>query len=98
MRLQPHLKRGGAHGAAIVGLQAQPALALLAELLPDAGPADQINGQMGNLALVDDSGHDRATPDVDHQVEAEPYALHVGGQALDALAPRADSKSQHGMG
>jgi hypothetical protein len=85
--LQPHLQRGGAHGAAVVGVQDQPALALLADALPDAGPADQIRGQLGILALVDVPGDDLAAPDVDHQVEVEPYAPHAGGQVGDVPAP-----------
>ena len=68
-------------------MQDQPALALLADPLPDAGPADQISGQRGVLTILDVPGDDLAAPDVDHQIEVEPHAPHTGGQVGDVPAP-----------
>jgi len=49
--LQPRLQRGGAHGAAVVGVQNQAALALLSDALPDAGPVDQICGVFSHQVI-----------------------------------------------
>ena len=85
--LQPHLQRGGAHGAAIVGVQDQPLPAALADPLPDASPADQIGRDLGLLPLGDVPGDDLAAPDVDHQIEVQPHPPHAGGQVGDVPAP-----------
>ena len=86
--LQPHLQRGGTHGAAVVGVQDQTLLAALADPLLDAGAADQIGGHLGIFPLGDVPGDDLAAPDVDHQVEVQPYATHAGGQVGDVPAPQ----------
>jgi hypothetical protein len=84
--LQPHLQRGGTHGAAVIGVQDQPALAALADPLPDAGAADQSSGQLSGLAVLNVTGHDLAAPDIDYQIEVQPDASHAGGQVGDVPA------------
>jgi hypothetical protein len=64
-------------------LQDQTALALPADPLSDAGPADQISGQRGVLTYLDVPGHDLTVPDVGHQVEVQLHASHTGRQVGD---------------
>lgn len=84
---QSHLQRGGAHGAAVVGVQDQTSLALLGDPLSEAGPADQISGHLGLLPLGDVPGDDLATPDIHHQIEVEPHAPHAGGEVGVGVGP-----------
>lgn len=85
--LQPSLQGGGAHGAAVVGMQGELALTTLADPLPQAGPADQIGGHRRVLAVLDVPGHDLAAPDIHHQVEVQPDAPHAGRKVGDVPAP-----------
>lgn len=51
--LQPHLQRGRAHGAAVIGMQDQTSLKSLADPLSEASPADQFRGQLGVFSVMD---------------------------------------------
>ena len=51
--LQPHLQRGRAHGAAVIGMQDQTSLKSLADPLSKASPDDQFRGQLGVFSVMD---------------------------------------------
>jgi hypothetical protein len=52
----------------------------LADPLPQAGPADEVSGDLGLLSLGHVPGHHLAAPDIDHQIEVEPDATELVGR------------------
>ena len=85
--LQPGFQGGRSHGIAVVGMEDQRLAAPSTDPLPQAGPADEISGDLCVLAIGDIPGHHFAAPDVDHQIEVEPDTTHAGGQVGDVPAP-----------
>jgi hypothetical protein len=81
--LQAALQRRGPHGIAVIHMEDRGVWAALADSLPQAGPAQQLSGDLG----VCESGHVRchhyAASDVDDQVEIQPHSTHTGWKAGD---------------
>lgn len=44
---------------------------------PDAGSANELSSHVGFLAVMDFPGHDLAGPDIEHQVQLQPAAMHA---------------------
>ena len=85
--LHAAFQRGGTHGVAVVGIDDQRLGASLADPLPQAGPVDEISGDLRLLPLGHVPGDHFADPDVDHKIEVEPVAADAGGQVGDVPAP-----------
>ena len=100
--LQPALQRGGSHGVAVVGMEDQRLGPALADPLSQAGPADQIRGDLGVFPIRHVPGHHLAAPDVDHQIEVQPDATDASGQVGDVPAPEligpSGLQARHGAG
>ncbi len=68
-------------------MQDQRLAAATADPLAQAGPAYQIGCNGWVFSLSDIPGHHLAAPDVDHQVELQPYSTNGGRQVDDVPAP-----------
>ena len=85
--LQAPLERRGTHDVAGVCVQHQGLLSALADPLADASPAPQVGCDGSVLAFGDIPGDNLAAPNVEQQVELEPYTPDSGGQIVDVPAP-----------
>jgi len=59
-----------------------------ADPLPQAGPADEISGDLGLFPIGNIPGHHFAAPNVDHQIEVEPHSPNAGGLVGDVPTPQ----------
>jgi len=84
---QPALQRCRTHDVAVIGVQDQRLLSLLADPLSQAIPAHQIGCNGWVFPFGDIPSHHFAAPDIDHQVEVKPDPAHGGGQVGDVPAP-----------
>ncbi len=74
-------------GVAVVGVQNEWLLKVLADAHADSGPAHLIGCDGCVLALGEIAGDDLAVPDIYHQVEVEPDPPNGGGQVSDVPTP-----------